>query len=100
MVPRTSQVLHNPFLEVDTKSTNREKSAVLITDVSISKSTISSLAQEDVARELFAKSSLPTAAPSRPHTLYTLFFVYLVHHRQCVPQKVNVSCRRVWELWA
>lgn len=53
MIPRAVPfgLLHSLSLEVDTKSTSQEKSAILITNMSLMKSAISYLAEENVVGE-------------------------------------------------
>lgn len=99
MVPREVpfRVLLGLSLEVDTKSTSQEKSAVLITSMSIIKSTIPSLLRKNQLERI----------PSFPETRYTctlclLFISSIMENvflRQLVCSKIGL-CWCVWETQA
>lgn len=81
-------VLLGLLLEVDIKSTSQEKSAVLISNMSIIKSTVPSSLRKMLLKRILKLSR-------NQLYMHTLSFVYLVCHGQFVPQKVSVFKDRV-----
>lgn len=94
MVPREVpfRVLLGLSLEVDTKSTSQEKSAVLITNMRIIKSTIASLLRKNQLERI----------QSFPETLCPLFILSITDNlflRELVCSKIGF-CWCVWETQA